>query len=179
MAPAQIKPKRFRPLNQARDVGVAAQQIVDELPPRRLLLSNHLPPRCLMALDQYFHGVVDHPQHSFRSGPHLLAVPRPHDHRYLLPQPPSRREVQVDRLIGVDALHCCASTKSPNRCQLPLLRPSPRKGGVSKNVQILTQQLDRRVSISRRRTGHHCQPIIRFTNALCVALDPVLGKIPI
>jgi hypothetical protein len=132
-----------------------------------------------MALDQHPHRVVDHAEHSVRSGPHLLAIPRPHNHRNLLPQPPRRRQVQVDRLIGVDALFSCASTKSPNGFQLPLFRSSARDGGVSENVEILPQQLDGGVGISGRRTGHDCQPIIRLGNALCIAADQLLVSIPI
>jgi hypothetical protein len=80
-------------------------------------------------------------------------------------------------LVGVDALFCCATTKSPNGCQLPLLRPAPGKGSVSEDVQILTQQLDRRAGISSCRTSHDRQPIIRPGKAPCVAIDWLLGSI--
>jgi hypothetical protein len=110
----QIEPEGFGPLDQPRDVRVAAQQIVDELASRRLLLADHLPPRGLMPFDQHLHGVVHDAQDSLRGGAHLVPVPRSHDRRYLLPQPPSCREVQVDRLVGVHALLRCTSTKPPN-----------------------------------------------------------------
>ena len=74
MTPSKIEPEGFGPLHQPGYVGVPAQKIVDKLSPRRLLLPNHLPPRCLMALDQHLHCVVDHPQYSIGSRPHLLSV---------------------------------------------------------------------------------------------------------
>ncbi len=79
-----------------------------------------------MALDQRLHGVVDHPQDGLRGGTNLVSVARLHDRRYVLPQPPGRRKIQVDRLISVDTLLGRESTKSPNCGKLALLRTPPR-----------------------------------------------------
>ena len=119
-----------------------------------------------MALHQHLHGIVDYAQHGLRSCPHLIAVARSHDCGNLLPKPPRRGEVQVDRLVGVDTMFGCASTESPNRCQLPFLRPPPGDGGVSEDDQVFTEQLDRGVRVSGCRLAHRRQPIIQLGNLL-------------
>ena len=47
---AQVKAERFGTLDHPSDIGIAAQQVVDELSPERFLLTDHLPPRALIAL---------------------------------------------------------------------------------------------------------------------------------
>ena len=61
VVPSQIETKGFSALDEPGDIGVTAQQIVDELPPRRLLLPDHLSTRSLVTLDQHSHRIVDHP----------------------------------------------------------------------------------------------------------------------
>jgi hypothetical protein len=106
-----------------------------------------------MPLDQHLHGIVDHPQDSLRGGPNLVSVARLHHRRNVLPQPPGRRKIQVDRLISVDTLLGREPTKSPNCGKLALLGTPTRKGCVSQEDQVLTEQLDRDFRVSGRRTS--------------------------
>jgi hypothetical protein len=130
VAAPEVESEGLGALDKSRNVCIAAQQIVEELAACGLLLSNHLPPGGLMALDQGPHGVVDHPQDSLRGGTNLVSVARLHYHRDVLPQPPGRRKIQVDRLISVDTLLGRESTKSPNCGKLALLGTPARKGRV-------------------------------------------------
>ena len=67
VAAPEVQSEGLGPLDKSGNVRVAAQQIVEELAACRLLLSNHLPPGGLMALDQHLHRIVDHPQDSLRA----------------------------------------------------------------------------------------------------------------
>jgi len=153
VAAPEVQSEGLGPLDKSGNVRVAAQQIVEELAACRLLLSNHLPPGGLMALDQRLHRIVDHPQDSLRGCTNLVSVARLHDHRYVLPQPPGRRKIQVYRLVGVDALLGCESTKSPNCGKLALLGAPAREGRVGQEDEVLTEQLDRDFRVSGRRTS--------------------------
>ena len=108
----QIKPEGFGALDKSGYVCVAAEQIVNEFAPRRLLLSNHLPPGGLMALDQHLHGITDDAQDSIRCGPHFFAVPRAHDHRYLLP---SRQAAERYKSTAWLASTPCSAARRPSR----------------------------------------------------------------
>ena len=94
VAAAQVQPERFGTFDEPGDIGVAAEQIVDELPPSRLLLADHLPAGVLMALHEYLHRIIDHPKHGVSGRPNLVPLPRGRQDRGdLPPQPPRRRQV--------------------------------------------------------------------------------------
>ena len=178
MAAPQVEPERLGPLDQTGDVGVTAKEIVDELPPRGLLLSDHLPPGVLVPIDKHLDGVVDHPQHGLGCAPHLLPLTgSPQDFRDVLPHPPRRREVQVHRLVRIDALLGRASTKSSHSDELSLLRPTPRQCGISKDDQVLTEQFDRGAGIGSRRFGHDGQPVVQPFDSPWAARALILGAV--
>jgi hypothetical protein len=106
-----------------------------------------------MPLDQRRHRIVYHPQDSLRGCTNLVSVARLHDRRYVLPQPPGGRKIQVYRLVGVDAPLGRESAKSPNCGKLALLGAPARQGGVGQEDQVLTEQLDRNFRVSGRRTS--------------------------
>ena len=55
---AEVDAERLGTLHEPGDVGVTAQQIVDELGSLGLLVSDHVPPLGLVAVDQHADGVV-------------------------------------------------------------------------------------------------------------------------
>ena len=76
---AQIDAERFGPLDHPRDIGVPTQQVVDELDPQRLLLTDHRAALRLVAVDEDTDGVVERPQHRLRGPAHLLRIRRADD----------------------------------------------------------------------------------------------------
>jgi hypothetical protein len=73
---AQVDAERLRLLHQPGDVGVAAEQVVDELGPLRLLGTDHVPPLGLVAVHEHSDGIVEHPQHRLGGAADLLRVGR-------------------------------------------------------------------------------------------------------
>lgn len=59
MRPGQIQPEARRAGQQAGNVSPAAQQIVDEFPPRRHLLTDHGPPRLRVSGGQRGDRVIE------------------------------------------------------------------------------------------------------------------------
>ncbi len=96
-----------------------------------------------MSVDQRLDGIVDDTQHGLGRGAHLVPVTRPNDQRQHTPQPPRRRQIEVDGLAGADAMFGRTTTHLTDGLELSFLRPAPRRGGVRKDRQILTEQLDR------------------------------------
>ena len=73
---SEVDAERLGPLHHAGDVGVAAQEVVDELAPQRLLVPDHLPPCGLVSLDEGGDGVVEHAEHRLGRCPDLFRVAR-------------------------------------------------------------------------------------------------------
>jgi hypothetical protein len=136
---AQVEAERLGPLDHPGDVRIAAQQIVDDLSSQGFLPANHVPPCQLVPVDQRLDGVIDNPQHRVRGGPHLVAVTRPDDHRQFAPQPPRRRQVQVDRLSGADALFGGTSAELADGLEFSFLWSTPGYGGVGEDGEVFTE----------------------------------------
>ena len=87
-----VQPEGLGPFDEPAHIGVAAQQVLDELPAQGLLPSHHLPAGLGVALGQAGDRGVDHVQHGVGGGPHGVAVPRADHHRQLAPTAAGPRE---------------------------------------------------------------------------------------
>ena len=141
---AQVDAERLGPLHQPGDVGVAAQQVVDELGALRLLVADHVPPLGLVAVDQHADGVVEHPQHRFGGAADLLRIGRADHDRQLAPQPPRGGQVQIHRLAGADPLRGRASPEFTDGVELPGVGAPAVDRRVGQQRQVLAEQVRRR-----------------------------------
>jgi hypothetical protein len=160
MGLAEVDAERLGALDQPGDVGVPAQQVVDELDPLRLLGTDHLPPLGLVAVDQHADGVVEDPQHRLGGAADLLRVRRAHHDRQLPPEPPGGGQIQVHCPPGTDPLRGGAASQLADGVQFPCVRPSAVDRGVGQQRQVLPEQLRRRSGVGRRGRGDRGQPIV-------------------
>ena len=158
--PAQVQAEGLSPLDQPGQVGIATQQVVDQLAARRLLPADPLPPSSLVAPHERSHRPVDDPHHRLSSGAHLLAVPGPHRERKPPPQPPRRRQVQVDSPRRGHPLLSGPAPQDGHGRQLPLTGLTPRHGGISQQGQVVAQQLDRSPRTPRGGHRDRSEPVI-------------------
>ena len=158
--PAQVQAEGLSPLDQAGQVGIATQQVVDQLAARRLLPADPLPASGLVAPDECSHRAVDDPHHRLSSGAHLLAVAGAHRERKPPPQPPRRRQVQVDSPRRGHTLLSGPAPQDGHGRQLPLTGLTPRHCGISQQRQVVAQQLDRSPRTARGGHRHRSQPVI-------------------
>ena len=166
MAAPQVEPEGLGPLDQTGDVGVTAEQIVDELPPRGLLLADHLPSGSLVPLDQHLDGIVDHAQHGLgcaRTFSRSRGVRRIFGMSCHI-----RHAAERYRSTAWLASTPCSAARRPSRRTATsslLRRPTPRQCGVGQDDQVLTEQFDRGAGIGSRRFGHHGQPVVQPFNS--------------
>ena len=140
--PTQIQPERLGALDQAGDVGITAQEIVDELPTNGFLPADHGAAGRLVTVDQHLDRLVHHPEHRLRG--RLRATGRaPHGRRHRPPQVPGGRQVEVDGLVGVDAGGGGQLAQLSQGGELGGLGSPPLGGGVGQDLQVLAQQIDR------------------------------------
>ena len=79
MGAGHVEAEGHGSFHQPADVGVGAQQVLDELAPQRLLPPHHLPARVVVPVRQVRDGLVDHMQHRRGCATDDLAVPGPDD----------------------------------------------------------------------------------------------------
>ena len=104
MDSGEIEPERFGAFHQGAQIGVAAQQVVDQLAAQGLLPADQVAARDRIAFGERRDGVVDDVQDRSGGGAHRLPVAGAHHHRQVLPQPPRRRQVQLHHPPGGDTL---------------------------------------------------------------------------
>ena len=143
MRPGHVQAEGLGPFHQPAHVGVAAQQVLDELPPQRLLPAHHLPAGLGVALGQAGDRGVDHVQHGVGGGPHGAAVPRADHHRELSPQPTGRAEVELDGAARRHAELGGPSAEQAHRVELGGVGLAPGGGGVGQHRQVVAEQLHR------------------------------------
>ena len=158
--PAQVQAEGLSPLDQAGQVGIATQQVVDQLAAQRLLPADPLPASGLVAPDECSHRAVDDAHHRLSGGAHLLAVPGAHRERKPPPQPPRRRQVQVDSPRRGHTLLSGPAPQDGHGRQLPLTGLTPRYRRISQQRQVVAQQLDRSPRTARGGHRHRSQPVI-------------------
>ena len=139
----EVEPERLGPFHQGAQVGVAAQQVVDQFAAQRLFPADQVAARDRVAFGERRDRVVDDVQHRGGGGAHRLAVAGAHHHRQVLPQPPRRRQVQLHHPPGGDALLRGPPAEQTHRLQLAALGPASVDGRVGQQRQVLTEQLHR------------------------------------
>lgn len=82
MRPAQVQAERLTPLDQASQVGITTQPVVDQLTAQRLLPTDPLPASSLVAPNERSHRAVDDPHHCLSSGAHLHREGSPRHSRH-------------------------------------------------------------------------------------------------
>jgi hypothetical protein len=157
--PAEVDAERLGALHHPRDVGVPAEQVVDELAPQGLLVADHLPPLGLVTVDEYADGVVEDAQHRLGGPAHLLRVAGAHHDGQLPPEPPRRGQVQVDRAAGADALRGRPPPQLAHRVELPRLGTAAVDGGVGQHRQVVAEQVDRGRAGRRGRRRDRGEPV--------------------
>jgi hypothetical protein len=70
-----VQPEGLGPFHEPAHVGVAAQQVLDELVAQRLLPPDHLPAGLGVSLGQARNSIVDHAEDGGGGDPHRLIVP--------------------------------------------------------------------------------------------------------
>jgi hypothetical protein len=90
MSASQVQTEGFCSFHELAQVGVSAEQVVDELTTQRFLATNHLATCLGMAVCERRHGVVDYLEHSLRCRPHRLVVALADHRRELGPHTSSR-----------------------------------------------------------------------------------------
>jgi hypothetical protein len=159
---AQVDPERLGALDHGRDVGVPAQQVIDEFAAQRLLVAHRGSPFRLVTVDEGAHRVVEAAQHRLRCPPHLLGVAGAVDERQFPPQPPGSGEVEVHGPPCADPLRGGLPAELADRIELPGLRPAAVDGRVGEDRQVLTEQVGRRTARRGRRRGDAVQPVVRL-----------------
>ena len=136
MRPTEVQAEGLPALDQAGEVGVASQKVVDQFAARLLLPADPLPAGGLVAPDEGRDRAVDDLQHGLGSGTHLLAVAGAHVVWQPSPQPPRRRQVEVDRPSRRYSLLRRAAPEGGHGCQFLLAGAAARGGGVGKQRQV-------------------------------------------
>jgi hypothetical protein len=145
MWPGHVKAERLGPDDELAHVGVAAQQVVDELAAQRLLPPHHLPARVVVALRQACDGLIDHMKYRGRRRPHHLTVSGADNGRQLQPQAPRRGQIQLDRAPGGHPHLRCPAAEEPDGVELGRTGLATRGRGVRQQRQVVTEELDRDV----------------------------------
>ena len=141
--PGEVQPERLGAFHQGAEIGVAAQQVVDQFAAQRLLPADQVAAGHRVALGERRDGVVDDVQDGRRGGAHRLAVAGAHHHRQVLPQPPRRGQVQLHHPARGDALLGGPPAEQAHRVQLAALGPASVHRGVGQQRQIVAEQLHR------------------------------------
>jgi hypothetical protein len=157
---AEVDAERLGSFHEQGDVGVTAQQVVDELGPLRFLMADHVPPLGLVTVDQHADRVVEHPQHRLGSAADLLGVRRADDHGQLPPQSPRRGQVQVHRASGADPLRGRAPSELAHGVELERVGTSAVDRGVRQERQVVPEQLHGCLAGVRCRGRDRGQPVV-------------------
>ena len=174
--PGHVQAERLGPLHEPADVGVAAQQVVDELAPQRLLPPHHLPAGVGVALGQAGDGLVDHVQHRGGGGSDGLAVARPDDRGQLLPQPAGRRQVQLHGTARRHPQLGRSPAEQADRVELGGVGLAARGRGVGEERQVVAEQLDRHAAdVAAGAPRHVGQPRVTGGRRLDLRAYPLPG----
>jgi hypothetical protein len=156
----EVDAERLGALHQPGDVGVATEQIVDELGPLRLLPAEHLVPLGLVPVDQPADGVVEHAQHRLSGAADLLRIGGADHYRELAPQASCGGQVEIHRASRADTLRGCAPSEIADGVQFPCVRTPAVDRGVGEQRQVLTEQIRRCLTGLRGRRSDLGQPVI-------------------
>jgi hypothetical protein len=155
----QVQPERLGAFHQRPQIGVAAQQIVDQLPAQRHFAPDQVPARDSEAFGKRRDGLIENVQHRCRSGTHRLAISRTHYQRQLLPESPRSRQIQLHHPAGRDALLGRRAPEQTHCLQFPAHGSAPVDRSVQQQRQILPQQFHRHASgVAAGPFGHGDQP---------------------
>jgi len=96
----QVQPEGFGTLYQFTQMGIPAQQVLDQLTTNRLLLPDPRAPPFSVSRGERGDRIVNDPQHGPSRCPHRGSVAFAYGWRKLFPDPPSCRQVQIDSTSG-------------------------------------------------------------------------------
>ena len=123
----EVEPERLGAFHQGAQVGVAAQEVVDQFAAQRLFPADQVSARVRVAFGEPGDREVDNVQHRGGGGAHRLAFAGAHRQRQVLPQPPRRRQVQLNHPPGGDTLFRGPPAEQTHRLQLAARSPPPRR----------------------------------------------------
>ena len=118
MGAGQVEAEGLGTLHQLAQVGVAAEQVVDELASQGLLPADQLATRFGVALGERRHRVVHDLQHRGRRRPDRGVVAVPDDGGELGPHPAGRGQIQVDATTDGDSLLGGAAALRPRTASI-------------------------------------------------------------
>jgi hypothetical protein len=145
---AQIQAERFGAFQQAGNVRVAANEVVDEFSAQGHLSPDHLSLCCLVAPDQCCDRVIDDAQHSFRCM-HRLAALGTRECRQFPPKTPRRGQIEVDHPARWDALLRGSSAECANSAEVARVRPSACHGRGGEHREVFAEQVRRDAGVLR------------------------------
>jgi hypothetical protein len=158
---SQVQPERFGAVSELAEMGVAAEQVVDQLSSKGLLASNELAARFGMSLCEGSHGVLDDLQHRLGGCSYRRAVAYADNRGKLVPHPPGRGEVEVHPLSRGHAGLGSAPTEQAHRSDLAAGGTAPRYGGLGEHRQVVAEELLRNVTgVVAGALRHLAQPVI-------------------
>jgi hypothetical protein len=126
--PRQVKAKRFGTSYQVAQIGVATQQILDQLASLSLLATDHLATGFGVSLGKRRHRPLHHLQHSLSSRADRDALRLADRGRELLPHSTGRREIQIDTSHNRDPLFGSTAALLSHRVDLVSARDAPLLG---------------------------------------------------
>ena len=161
MHAGQIDSERFGTLHQPAEVGVTAQQVVDQLASSSFLAPNQVAASDGVAVRERRHRLVDHLQYGRSSGADDLTVAGARHHRQLLPQPTRGREVELHGSPSGDALLGGLTSQQTHRVEFRPPGTTSGGGCVGQQRQIVAEELYRNASgIPARGVRYLGQPTV-------------------
>ncbi len=146
--PAEVEPEWFGAFHDSGDIGVAAQQVVDQFTAQRFFLPDQLLGGGLVAVDEDGDGFTDSAKYRLCRGTDGVTIAVRHDVGQVPPHPPGRGQVEVHDPSGRDALLGGATAELTDDRQFVFTGPPPGDGGVREQGEVLDQQLQRRLRVS-------------------------------
>ncbi len=137
----QVQPEVGRAAQHGGRLRASGQKRVEHLLPRRLLTAREVTAGPLEAVRERRHAVVRRPEHAQPGSPHLLGRATA-DRRQLGPQPPARRQVQVDQRSWRHPCRRGSGAALAAALELDVVEAPPGRGSVHHGVQEPPQQGD-------------------------------------
>jgi hypothetical protein len=157
----EVETERFGAFDQGAQIGVTAQQVVDEFTAQRLLAAHQVATGDGVTLGQGRNGVVDDLQHGRRCGPYGLSIAAADDLGKVLPEPAGGGQVELHHPAGGDALLGGSSAERFHGVQFSTFGLTPGDGGVGQQRQVVAEQRNRHAAgVAARPGGDGDEPLL-------------------